>query len=185
MSHDGNVPATEGRSNSMGPNGRAMGTAPLDVPPAGVALAGCTRRTFTTATLAAVVHALALPVLAACADQETPSISGPVPPVSYRIEGALVIVDLANSPALARAAAFILADAGVLLVREGDAYRAFSNVCTHAGCGITEVLAAGVRCRCHGSEFSLAGQVRQGPALTPLTPFSCVQTGARLVITRR
>ncbi len=47
-------------------------------------------------------------------------------------------------------------------------YRAYSSLCTHAGCPVTEVSDA-VVCRCHGSRFSLAdGSVLDGPAREPL-----------------
>ena len=47
-------------------------------------------------------------------------------------------------------------------------YQAFSSICTHAGCPVTEVTDA-IGCRCHGSRFSLTdGSVLAGPALTPL-----------------
>ncbi|CAA9290283.1 MAG: hypothetical protein AVDCRST_MAG61-263 [uncultured Friedmanniella sp.] len=51
---------------------------------------------------------------------------------------------------------------------EGE-FRAFSSICTHAGCPVTEVTDA-ITCRCHGSRFSLAdGSVLAGPATRPLT----------------
>ena len=47
-------------------------------------------------------------------------------------------------------------------------FRAFSSICTHAGCPVTEVTGA-IACRCHGSRFSLAdGSVLAGPATRPL-----------------
>ena len=47
-------------------------------------------------------------------------------------------------------------------------YQAFSSICTHARCPVTEVTDS-INCRCHGSRFSLAdGSVLAGPALTPL-----------------
>lgn len=47
-------------------------------------------------------------------------------------------------------------------------FRAFSSICTHAGCPVTEVTDA-ITCRCHGSRFSLTdGSVLAGPATRPL-----------------
>lgn len=43
-------------------------------------------------------------------------------------------------------------------------FKAFSAVCTHAQCLVTEVSTA-IRCPCHGSRFALTdGSVQQGPA---------------------
>ena len=47
-------------------------------------------------------------------------------------------------------------------------FRAFSSICTHAGCPVTEVTDA-ITCRCHGSRFRLTdGSVLSGPATSPL-----------------
>ncbi len=57
----------------------------------------------------------------------------------------------------------------VFVIRLKDGFRALSSVCTHLGC-ITryhpdENLIA---CPCHGSRFSLDGEVLSGPAPRPL-----------------
>jgi Rieske Fe-S protein len=50
----------------------------------------------------------------------------------------------------------------------GGQFRAFSSICTHAGCPVSEVTDA-ITCRCHGSRFSLSdGSVLAGPATRPL-----------------
>ena len=49
----------------------------------------------------------------------------------------------------------------------GD-YKAFSAVCTHTGCLINEVVDGTINCPCHGSKFSLDGEVLAGPAARPL-----------------
>ena len=47
-------------------------------------------------------------------------------------------------------------------------FQAFSSICTHAGCPVTEVTDS-IGCLCHGSRFSLAdGTVLTGPATRPL-----------------
>ena len=51
---------------------------------------------------------------------------------------------------------------------EGD-FKAFSAVCTHQGCLVTEVRDDGILCPCHGSRFDLAtGEVLAGPARSGL-----------------
>lgn len=47
-------------------------------------------------------------------------------------------------------------------------FEAFSTVCTHAGCNVSEVTDGLISCPCHGSKFKLDGTVANGPAKTPL-----------------
>jgi Rieske Fe-S protein len=48
-------------------------------------------------------------------------------------------------------------------------YKAFSSVCTHAGCQCNNVSSGMISCPCHGAAFSISdGSVLQGPAPTPL-----------------
>jgi cytochrome b6-f complex iron-sulfur subunit len=62
----------------------------------------------------------------------------------------------------------------VILIRtDATTVAALSDICTHAGCGVTYQAARGeLVCPCHGSIFSLTGQVLRGPALTPLKVYS-------------
>ncbi|MFH8759339.1 Rieske (2Fe-2S) protein [Streptomyces atroolivaceus] len=48
-------------------------------------------------------------------------------------------------------------------------FKAFSAVCTHAGCVVSSVADGTIDCACHGSRFSIGdGAVEQGPATRPL-----------------
>jgi Rieske Fe-S protein len=48
-------------------------------------------------------------------------------------------------------------------------FKAFSAVCTHAGCVLAEVVKTEGDCTCHGSRFDVTtGKVIQGPATEPL-----------------
>ncbi len=59
-------------------------------------------------------------------------------------------------------------ESAVILLRLPDAsYRALSAVCTHQGCEVRPG-SNGLRCPCHGSAFSLEGEVLRGPAKKPL-----------------
>lgn len=64
---------------------------------------------------------------------------------------------------------FVMVDAGLaagpLLIHEYETgqYSAVVMKCTHKGCGLDQV-GDMLECRCHGSEFSMQGNVLKGPA---------------------
>ncbi len=61
-------------------------------------------------------------------------------------------------------------------------FAAFSSICTHAGCPVTEVTDA-IECCCHGSRFSLAdGSVLTGPATEPMAAKAVTVTGDTLAV---
>ena len=71
-----------------------------------------------------------------------------------------------------------------ILVRETDgSYLALSLKCTHLGCTVKVDEAAGeLACPCHGSRFSLGGEVQKGPAGSPLAQYAAtVEDDAVLV----
>lgn len=83
--------------------------------------------------------------------------------------------------------AYVIGGLSLIVLRiAADDYRAFSNVCTHAGCGIFVFQAARMLCQCHGSEFDLDGRPVAGPAPLPLTRYSTEldATGTTLTIVR-
>ncbi len=57
----------------------------------------------------------------------------------------------------------------VVLIKEGNSFRAFSRKCTHLGCDLTLDNDGKIVCPCHGSRFDLDGAPLYGPAKTPLT----------------
>jgi cytochrome b6-f complex iron-sulfur subunit len=70
-------------------------------------------------------------------------------------------------------AAIVQASGRVFLVgRTGqDSFAALTAICTHQTCTITGFNAPNYLCPCHGSQFTLAGQVVSGPAPRPLTTY--------------
>lgn len=64
----------------------------------------------------------------------------------------------------------IFADEKIVVTQpsSGD-FKAFSAVCTHAGCIVSSVGDGTINCACHGSRFSIDnGSVEHGPATKPL-----------------
>jgi len=59
-------------------------------------------------------------------------------------------------------------------------FKAFSNICTHQGCPITDISGATIQCNCHGSQFNLDGSVKRGPAARPLTAAKLAAHGSNL-----
>jgi len=61
-------------------------------------------------------------------------------------------------------------------------FRAFSSICTHAGCPVSSVTDT-INCNCHGSQYSLEdGSVVSGPAPKPLSAKDVTVKGANLVL---
>jgi Rieske Fe-S protein len=63
-------------------------------------------------------------------------------------------------------------------------YKAFSSICPHQQCPVTQVDAAGIGCACHGSVFdATTGAVRKGPATEGLPAKTVSVDGDKLTIT--
>jgi len=64
--------------------------------------------------------------------------------------------------------AVFAAGQAVITQPTAGAFKAFSSICTHAGCPVAEVTDT-INCNCHGSKFSITdGSVVKGPATQPL-----------------
>ena len=60
--------------------------------------------------------------------------------------------------------------------------KAFSAVCTHAGCLVSEVTGGTINCPCHGSRFAGAdGSVTAGPAPSPLAAVAVTVKDGKVV----
>ncbi|GAD87051.1 MULTISPECIES: Rieske (2Fe-2S) protein [Nocardia] len=72
----------------------------------------------------------------------------------------------------------------ILVTQPNDGvYRAFSAVCTHQGCAVTDVDGDVVKCPCHGSKFRLTdGSVAKGPAQRPLPERTATIDGNTLIV---
>ena len=76
----------------------------------------------------------------------------------------------------------ILADRKVVVTQPtAGSYKAFSAVCPHQGCLVSDVSDGAINCNCHGSKFSATdGSVVNGPANSPLAPVALTVPGTSL-----
>ena len=103
------------------------------------------------------------------------------------VDDGSIAVDLAVAETLsAEKGVFLVrairASEAILLVRADDG--SFSGVgteCTHLGCTVRAGRNALV-CPCHGSSFSMQGEVLRGPAQRPLRRYAVVREGAILKV---
>ncbi|MET0213598.1 MAG: Rieske (2Fe-2S) protein [Vicinamibacterales bacterium] len=95
--------------------------------------------------------------------------------LSGRFTGSTVQVTAAGSPlADVGGAALVESTAGVFLISRtsASAFSAIDAVCTHEGCTITGLAGDTYVCPCHGSRYSLNGQVTGGPARASLRRYA-------------
>lgn len=65
----------------------------------------------------------------------------------------------------------------------GD-FKAFSAICTHAGCTVNKVADGTIDCPCHGSKYAIAdAAVVGGPAPKPLPPKQITVAGDTIRLT--
>jgi Rieske Fe-S protein len=65
---------------------------------------------------------------------------------------------------------------------EKGVFKAFSAVCTHAGCVVSTVANGTINCPCHGSKYSIDdGSVVGGPAPKPLPAKAVAVDGTQIV----
>ncbi|MEU7577377.1 Rieske (2Fe-2S) protein [Streptomyces sp. NPDC041068] len=66
---------------------------------------------------------------------------------------------------------------------ESGDFKAFSAVCTHQGCTVSEVADGTINCPCHGSKYRVAdASVAGGPAPRPLPPQKITVTGNSITL---
>jgi Rieske Fe-S protein len=95
-----------------------------------------------------------------------------------------VNVDASSPLASVGGAALVESSAGNFLVSRTaqDAFTALTAMCTHQGCTINGFQNATYVCPCHGSRFSTAGSVVQGPATRQLQAFATTFASGVLTI---
>ena len=117
--------------------------------------------------------------IAACGGSSTSPTSTSAPAlsaVSGTVSGRTVSVSIDSGSALAAvgAAATVQTPLGTFLISRTaqDAFTALTAVCTHESCTITGYSGTQFVCPCHGSRFTTAGAVANGPATRSLQSYT-------------
>lgn len=120
-------------------------------------------------------------LLAACGSEETPVADDPSPTPSADASteasdagggnsGGGAANELTATADVPEGGGIVLDDAEVVVTQpSAGEFVAFSSICTHQGCPVSEVSGGTINCPCHGSQFSIEdGSVVAGPAPSPL-----------------
>lgn len=126
----------------------------------------------------AAVTGLAMPVLAACGGDEPPTTAGSGAPGGTSVAAADVPVGSGTIVTDAEDNVFVVTQPA-----EGE-FKAFSGICTHQKCPVTQVEGDEILCTCHGSRYAVAdGSVVEGPAPEPLAELTATVEGDQVVVT--
>jgi cytochrome b6-f complex iron-sulfur subunit len=111
-----------------------------------------------------------------------------LPSISGTLNGNKVTVDISSGSALVQNGfAFVQYSGGSLLAAHGSGsvYYAMTTICPHAGCIINQYDSGSKEfvCPCHGSTFSAAGAMTNGPASSSLRQYLTSVNGNQLIIT--
>ncbi|MFF3611195.1 Rieske (2Fe-2S) protein [Streptomyces sp. NPDC002580] len=92
-------------------------------------------------------------------------------------------VVLGAASEVSKGGAQLYLDENVVVSRaENGSLKAFSSICTHAGCAINKLTGTTLVCPCHGSEFdAMTGAVLREPATVPLHDLA-VETKAGKIV---
>ena len=136
-----------------------------------------TRREFCASACRAASLAVAGTFVGCGGSPTSPSTSAPqLSSVAGTLAGRTISVTLAAASALASvgSAALVQTSLGTFLVaRTGqDSFSALTAVCTHDMCTVTGFESNQFVCPCHGSRYTTAGAVANGPAPRPLQQYA-------------
>jgi nitrite reductase/ring-hydroxylating ferredoxin subunit len=92
-------------------------------------------------------------------------------------------VELGAESEIAKGGAKLYRDRNVVVSRaDNGSLKAFSSICTHAGCAIDKLEGTTLTCPCHGSEFdATTGKVLHAPATVPLNELSVEARDGKII----
>lgn len=110
----------------------------------------------------------------------------PEPPVPCEAGKFCVDLTRASSAPIQTVGGFlrvVIATDTLIIVRTGDTtFEVTSAKCTHKGCNVA-YNGTVLRCPCHGSQFTLEGEVLMGPATTPLRAYEATYDATTSILT--
>ena len=77
--------------------------------------------------------------------------------------------------------ALVFRERQIAVIKQGKEIYALNTACTHLGCTVNAT-AKGFICPCHGSAFTVGGQVLRGPAERPLPRLTVKEQGDHILI---
>jgi Rieske Fe-S protein len=121
----------------------------------------------------------AVAVLGGCATYDATSGGNPPPAGPGGGGDPVAAGPFAQTSDIPVGSATIFADRQVVVSQpEAGTFKAFTAVCTHQGCIVSDVKEGIIICNCHGSQFNAAdGSVAGGPAGRPLREVGIVVEG--------
>lgn len=119
--------------------------------------------------------------LAACGNSGNTAAVNPNTPPSVDPNGGVVLGKTTDIPV--GGGKVFQEDRVVVTQPTAGVFHAFSAVCTHAQCLVTEVSAGSINCMCHASKFKdTTGAVAGGPAPSALPRMLIVVAGDQIVL---
>lgn len=108
-----------------------------------------------------------------------------VPTPSVAPNGKTIPIQVTSTTAIPLGGGVVVARENIVVTQPvSGEFKAFSAVCTHAGCLLDKVANGTIDCPCHGSTFRISdGSVVTGPATRPLTPVPIRVTNGMITIT--
>jgi Rieske Fe-S protein len=77
----------------------------------------------------------------------------------------------------------VIVEGTVITQPTAGEFKAFSNICTHQGCEVSEIADGTINCTCHGSKFSVEdGEPTDGPANAPLAAKAITVDGESITL---
>ncbi len=101
---------------------------------------------------------------------------------SAAVSGLIKLSDVPSNTAVSVSVPTSVSSQGALLITQsGGKLTALDSTCTHMGCKVAPD-GGKLQCPCHGSEYTLTGQVTQGPAPSALHPVAVKVDGGEVVL---
>ncbi|MCW2867754.1 MAG: Rieske (2Fe-2S) domain protein [Marmoricola sp.] len=122
-----------------------------------------------------------LPLLAACGSSDSPAAAGSAGSGSGGTTAKGAIAKAADVPV--GGGKIFAGDKVVLTQPTQGQFKAFSAICTHQGCPVSQIAGDAIECTCHGSKFSIKdGSVLSGPASKPLPELKVTTKGGEISV---